>query len=205
MLDTKDLLKHAARCSTLADLSQPSEVSQRLVARATIIGWAIAIAVLAAMTWLGFFQQLNADELWSQALLGDLWKGVAPFRWMLPPANGFFPGLLMAAFGFALGLDNVPYYLFFAATFSMLLFLAAGTILWRAGLETSQAWSAAALSVVLMCLINPYKHAIGQMLFLPGSHSGIVPVALFCFALVSRSVETAQPAALSLFALVSLY
>ena len=30
MLDTKDLLEHAERCRTLADLSQMSQVSQRL-------------------------------------------------------------------------------------------------------------------------------------------------------------------------------
>ena len=154
--------------------------------------------------WLGSFRAtLNADEIYALALIGDIWAD-APFRWHLPPANGLFPGLLVAGLGFAAGLDGVAFHLFFAAVFSILLFIATGCVVRQTGLEKRHIWSAAALAVVLICFVGDPHQELRRMLFLPGSHAGVVLVALFAFALVAKSIESGMPRMGWLFALVLL-
>jgi len=74
------------------------------------------------------------------------------------------------------------------------------------GLESAQAWAAAALAVLLICLVDSgHEHgALDYMLFLPGSHAGVVLVALPCFVLVQRALAGASRAIILLFALTVL-
>jgi len=97
--------------------------------RPIFIGWGVLLAALTAITWLGYTSSLNADVLFVQAFLGDLWGVSAPFRWTVPPANGLFPGVLIGALGFFAGFDNATFYLYYAAAYSVLLFAGAGIML----------------------------------------------------------------------------
>jgi hypothetical protein len=158
------------------------------------------IAILATLVWFRTFgATVNADHLYALALIGDV-RIDAPFRWILPPANGLFPGLLIAAFGFTVGFDGVVFHLFFTAAFSILLFIAAGYVFRRAGLNTMHIWPAAALAVILICFVG--DQTLRRILFLPGSHAGVLPVALFAFGLADQSIESGMPPRRWLYTLV---
>ena len=163
--------------------------------------WAALLGLLAAIVWLTSFRALTADDLYALALIGDAWADV-PFLWILAPANGLFPGLLIAGIGFSAGLDGIAFHVFFAAAFSVLLFIATGYFFRCAGLNKAHIWPAAALSVMLICFAS--SPSLRWVLFLSGTHAGVLIVALFAFALAARYVERGTPSLLWLLALVML-
>lgn len=165
-------------------------------------GWAIAIMFLAAMTRLMQFQGANADELASLTLIGELWQNSAPFRWMLQPANGTFPDLLMAGVIYAGGIEGVLYFIIYAGIYAVLLFVLIAVVLQYAGLEGATVWIAAIFSVLLIGVIDPTHHYIHELIFLPTGHGGVVLMALLCFAIVTHSIQRMAPAVVVLFALV---
>jgi hypothetical protein len=166
-------------------------------------GWAIAIVILVAMTRLIQFHAANADELASLTLIGELWQSSAPFRWMLQPANGAFPDLLIAAAIYTAGFEGVLYYIIYAGIYAVLLFVLTAVILQYAGLEKTTAWTGAVFSVLLIGVIDSAHPYIHQLIFLPTGHGGVVPMALLCFAMVTHSIQRKAPAVTVLFVLVA--
>ena len=101
-------IAHYKRRSTVFDIS-----------RGLVVG-VIAIGLLTPIATLRNFHGADADQVYSLTLFGDIWDKVSPFRWALPPANGLFPDLVIAAFGYAVGLDGLAYFLFYATAYAIL-------------------------------------------------------------------------------------
>jgi hypothetical protein len=163
--------------------------------------WAAILGLLATLVWLASFDALNADELYALALIGDVWTNV-PFRWMLQPANGLFPGLIIAGVGFTAGLDGIGFYVFFAAAFSIVLFIGIIYFFRQAGLNTAHIWPGAAVGVMLICFAS--TQSLRLLLFCPACHAGVVAAALLAFALALEHVKRGKLSTLWLFALVML-
>jgi hypothetical protein len=111
---------------------------------------------------------------------------------MLQPANGLFPGLLIGSVGFIAGFDGIGFHVFFAAAFSILLFIATAYFFRHAGLNRAEAWPAAAIAVMLICFAS--TQSLRLLLFCPACHAGVVPVGLFVFGLVVQYIERGKPA-----------
>jgi hypothetical protein len=167
------------------------------------LSWAAILGLLAALVWFDAIRAVNADELYALTLIGDLWADT-PFRWMLQPYNGLFPGLLIAGFAFTAGLNGIGFYLFFAAAFSVLLFVAISFVLHHSGVNKKILWSAAALAVMLICFVGDKNNFLRRLLFFPASHAGVLPLALFAFGLATQSVENVRPRIVWLCALATL-
>ena len=175
-----------------------------MIGRVLVVVWAVLIGTLAPIIMLRTFYGANADELSSLMLFGDLWKKIAPFRWTLQPANGMFPDLLIAAAGYAVGLDGMAYYLYYGSVYAVLSFVLTAVVLKFTRVEWVHAWPAAALAVLLICLADPDHAYVRLLLFLMTGHSGVVLVALLCFALVARFFQEGTRAGMVLFVLLAL-
>jgi hypothetical protein len=134
---------------------------------------------------LRFPLEANADELYVLLIASDLWDGTSSFRWLVPPATSLFPDIAVSVILYALGFDGRTYFLAYSTVFVCTLYILLALLLHRSGLRRDHSWIAAALAILLICVVDPTHGYARRLLFSPAHHAGALPGGLAIVILVT--------------------
>jgi hypothetical protein len=141
-----------------------------------------AIIVIGLLAYIATqWQSPNSDALFPLVFVNDLLHGSAPFNWIMTPANGLFPDILMVMAARILGFDGRLNFAFFAVVYNILVFLSFFSILWSAGASRVGATTAGFAGSLLFSFAY-YSSSIQQILYSPAHHQGVLPILGFIIA-----------------------
>lgn len=167
------------------------------------MGAGVVVAGLAVLHAHAAAWELNADGIYPLVFVRDrLAHGFGGGRWIVPPASGFVPDLVLTFLGLALGFDGYRNVAFVYAGFCVALALAGAFFLRAAGLRRESSLAAAVVSVALLvlCQLRP-QEGLSRLYLSPAHHQLALPFALAGFALLFIAKPWARAALLPLTAL----
>ncbi|MGH7660407.1 MAG: hypothetical protein ACRENA_05770, partial [Vulcanimicrobiaceae bacterium] len=147
--------------------------------------------------------QLQADSIYVYMLVSDVARNPHIVAWWLPPANGFFPDVVVSALGYSMGLHGFSDTAFLHAFFCLWIVVTATALLRAGGIAPVPALGAAVVALAAFDLVDPSKTLLTWTLLVPDSHEGVIGVELAGAALYLRYAAKREGWALALLFVVT--